>query len=60
YYPEPLPSPIPNVIFDPFSELEFELNSNMQRQMIEVEIATEAIKKFKPDLLLLDGSIVPH
>jgi hypothetical protein len=60
YYPEPLPSPVPNVIFDPFSELEFELNSNMQRQMIEVETAIETIKKFKPDLLLLDGSIVPH
>jgi hypothetical protein len=60
YYPEPLPSPIPNIVFDPFSELEFELNSNMQRQMVEVETATETIKKFKPDLLLLDGSIVPH
>jgi ribosomal protein S13 len=60
YYPEPLPFPIPNIVFDPFSELEFELNSNMQRQMIEVETASEAIEKFKPDLLLLDGSIVPH
>ncbi|MEM5879423.1 MAG: DNA double-strand break repair nuclease NurA [Candidatus Aenigmatarchaeota archaeon] len=60
YYPEPLPSPVPNVVFDPFSELEFELNSNMQRQMIEVETATEVIKKFKPELLLLDGSVVPH
>jgi hypothetical protein len=60
YYPEPFPSPTPNIVFDPFSELEFELNSNMQRQMIEVETATETIKKFKPDLLLLDGSIVPH
>jgi hypothetical protein len=60
YYPEPLPSPVPNIVFDPFSELEFELNSNMQRQMIEVETAIETIKKFKPDLLLLDGSVVPH
>jgi ribosomal protein S13 len=60
YYPEPMPSPIPNVVFDPFTELEFELNSNMQRQMIEVDTACEAIKKFRPELLLLDGSIVPH
>ncbi|MEM5766163.1 MAG: DNA double-strand break repair nuclease NurA [Candidatus Aenigmatarchaeota archaeon] len=60
YYPEPMPPPIPNVVFDPFSELEFELNSNMQRQMIEVETAKEVIEKFKPNLLLLDGSIVPH
>ncbi|MEM5829556.1 MAG: DNA double-strand break repair nuclease NurA [Candidatus Aenigmatarchaeota archaeon] len=60
YYPEPLPTPIPSIIFDPFSELEFEFNSNMQRQMVEVETAKEVIEKFKPNLLLLDGSIVPH
>jgi hypothetical protein len=60
YYPESLPSPIPNVILDPFSELELEFSSNMQRQMLEVETAIETIKKFKPDLILLDGSIIPH
>jgi len=60
YQPDSIPFPIPNIIHDPFSDLDFELNANMQRQMIEVETAIETIKKFKPEILLLDGSIVPH
>lgn len=60
YHPDSLLSPVPNVISDPFSDLDFELDSSMQRQMLEVETATETIVKFKPDLLLMDGSIVPH
>ncbi|MEM5836638.1 MAG: DNA double-strand break repair nuclease NurA [Candidatus Aenigmatarchaeota archaeon] len=60
YHPKPWPSPTLNLVFDPFSELEFEMNSNMQRQISEVEIACETLEKFKPDLLLMDGSIIPH
>jgi len=60
YYPEALTSPEPRVVFDPFSDLEFEMNSNMERQSVEVRIAREVIEKFKPDILFLDGSIVPH
>lgn len=60
YHPKPWPSPTLNLVFDPFSELEFEMNSNMQRQIAEVEIACETLEKFKPNLILLDGSIIPH
>ncbi|MFH8092953.1 MAG: DNA double-strand break repair nuclease NurA [Candidatus Aenigmatarchaeota archaeon] len=60
YHPKPWPQPILNLVFDPFSELEFEMNSNMQRQINEVEIACETLEKFRPDLLLMDGSIIPH
>jgi hypothetical protein len=60
YYPDSLPSPIPKIVFDPFSDLEFEINSNMERQIAEVNTAAEAIEKFKPEILLMHGSIVPH
>lgn len=60
YYPDALPSPIPHIVFDPFSDIEFELNSNMERQATEVNTAREAIEKFSPDIMLLNGSVVPH
>lgn len=60
YYPSSIPSPELKVIVDPFSDLEFEINSNMERQMKEIEIAKEALEKFEPDILLLHGSIIPH
>lgn len=60
YYPGSLPSPIPYVVFDPFSDLEFEMNSNMERQIVEINTAREVVERFKPDFLFLNGSIVPH
>ena len=60
YYPGSMPSPVPKIVFDPFSDLEFEINSNMERQITEVATATEAIEKFKSEILLMHGSIVPH
>jgi len=60
YFPEAVPTPIPNVIFDPFSDLEFELKSNIERQITEINTASQLIEKLNPHILLLDGSIVPH
>jgi hypothetical protein len=60
YYPQPIPSPIPEASFDPFSEMEFEINANMKRQIAEVTTAKEVVEKFSPDILLMHGSIVPH
>lgn len=60
YFPSAMPSPIPKVVFDPFSDVEFEVNSNMERQIMEINTATEVVEKFKPDVLFLNGSIVPH
>lgn len=60
YYPQPIPSPVPQASFDPFSEIEFEINANMKRQTAEVITACEVVEKFSPDILLMHGSIVPH
>ncbi len=60
YHPEAIPMPIPKVVFDPFTDIEFEINSNYERQLVEIKNAKEVIEKFKPDVLFLDGSIVPH
>ncbi len=60
YYPEAMPAPSPHIVFDPFSELEFEINSNLERQISEVTTATETIEKFEPDVLFLNGSVIPH
>jgi len=60
YYPSPFPPPIPNLIFDPYSELELELSCEMERQILETSIAKEVAEKFKPEILLMHGSIIPH
>jgi hypothetical protein len=60
YFPEAIPSPVPEAFFDPFSDVEFEINANMKRQLAEVTIAQEVVEKFSPDILLMHGSIVPH
>jgi hypothetical protein len=60
YYPDSLPKAELKVVVDPFSDLEFEVNSNIERQIKEVENAREALEKFEPDILFLHGSIIPH
>ena len=60
YFPSPLPSPTPQIILDPLSELDFELEANIRRQTSEIDTALNCLKIFKPDVLLLDGSIIPH
>ena len=60
YYPNAIPSPEPRTIMDPFSDIEFEINSNIERQIKEVITATETIEKFEPDILFMHGSVIPH
>lgn len=60
YFPSPHPLPSPQLILDPLSELDFELEANIRRQISEIETALSCLKIFKPDILLLDGSIIPH
>jgi len=60
YYPNSIPTPEPRVVVDPFSELEFEVNSNIERQIKEVTIAKETIEKYEPEILLMHGSVIPH
>lgn len=60
YFPQPIPTPVPEVSFDPFSDIEFQLLANMKRQTAEVNTAVQVVENFSPDILLLHGSIVPH
>lgn len=60
YYPQSIPSPIPNIVVDPFSNLEFEVNSNIERMITEATTAAEFVQKFQPEILFMHGSIVPH
>ncbi len=60
YYPSAIPSPEPRTIMDPFSDIEFDINSNIERQIKEVITATETLEKFEPDILLMHGSVIPH
>lgn len=60
YYPDAMPSPTPKIVFEPLHEIEFEMNSNYERQIVEVSTASEVVEKFKPDIIFLDGSIIPH
>ncbi len=59
YYPDAIPSPIPIVTFDSFSDIEFEVNSNIERLKAEINTARETIEKFTPDILFLNGSVIP-
>ncbi|HDD46069.1 MAG TPA: DNA double-strand break repair nuclease NurA [Candidatus Aenigmarchaeota archaeon] len=57
----PSKSPIPAIkILEALSDLDWSYSISISRQMAEISVAIAAVKKFKPDLLLLDGSVVPH
>ncbi len=60
YYPNAMPSPETRTMMDPFSDMEFEINSNIERQIKEVETAKETIEKYEPDILLMHGSLIHH
>lgn len=60
YYPSSNPQPDPQIVMDSLSEIELSSCHNFVRQIMEVETAIEGIKKFKPDITLLDGSVIPH
>jgi hypothetical protein len=58
YYPESSPSPDIFIISDPYNDSG--LDASNERMQKETETAAAAAKKFSPDLLLMDGMIVPH
>jgi len=58
YYPESSPSPEIILVSDPYNDSGLDVNNERMRK--EIETAAEAAKKFSPDLLLMDGMIVPH
>ena len=60
YFPSAFPQPDIEIVFDPFTDEEFLLKSSLIRQKKEIITTIEAVKKFSPDIVLIDGSIVPH
>jgi hypothetical protein len=60
YHPSSVPEPDSNTIIEALSEIDLSYCLNFIRQTKEIEIAIESLKKFKPDMLLLDGSVIPH
>ena len=60
YYPTSNPVPNPKIIIDSFSDIELNSCYNFERQIMEVQSAIESMKKFKPNITFLDGSIIPH
>ncbi|HDJ96704.1 MAG TPA: DNA double-strand break repair nuclease NurA [Candidatus Aenigmarchaeota archaeon] len=59
YYPNSNPKPAVSIIFTSSSDFEFAWRSSFERQEAEINLAYEVIKKWEPDFLLLDGSLVP-
>jgi len=60
YYPSAVESPKLTIITDPYDDSDFNKSSSLERQKTEIALALEAFNRFSPDVLMLDGSIVPH
>ena len=59
YLPSRIPSPEPEIV-ETLSDLDWTYFTSVSRQRIEIRVASECIERFRPDMLMLDGSIVPH
>lgn len=59
YYPSKSP-PAKPFTMEALSDIDFAYFASVIRQQIEIQTAKECIEKFKPDVILLDGSIAPH
>ena len=60
YHPSSNPLPNPKIILDSFSDIELNSCYNFERQVMEILTTIEAMKEFKPDIVFLHGSIIPH
>jgi len=60
YFPNEMPFPRLIDVAEPLDAREFELLAGMERQLVEIELATEAFRANEVKLLLLDGSVVPQ
>ncbi len=60
YWPSAIATPTLVLISDPYNDEEWSTSSSLERQHGEIDTALNAFNNFKPDLILLDGSIIPH
>ena len=59
YYPNKMPTP-EFFFMEALSDLDWVHTTSIIRQRAEIQTAIDTLEKLKPDLLLLDGSIIPH
>ncbi len=59
YFPSKNPTPRLFTL-ESVSDIDYAYYASIVRQKLEIETAKKAVEKFAPDILLLDGSIVPH
>ncbi len=60
YFPSPLPTPKLSVFTEPLSREDFSLAANLERMEIEIDLALGIMDSREVDLLLMDGSLLPH
>ncbi|MFP4116016.1 MAG: DNA double-strand break repair nuclease NurA [Candidatus Aenigmatarchaeota archaeon] len=60
YVPEALPTPKLSVFTEPLSREDFTLAANLERMEMELNLALKAMDGESLDILLLDGSLLPH
>lgn len=58
YYPKT--NPTPEIVYSPesLSDIEFRIFWSLRRMKKEIRLSIETIKKFTPDLFLIDGSLL--
>lgn len=59
YLPSRIPSPEPEIV-ETLSDPDWAYFTSISRQRMEIRIASECMERFRPDMLMMDGSIVPH
>ncbi len=59
YYPSKTP-PLKPEVFESLSDLDFSYIANIERMHDEIRTSIKSIELFRPDMLLLDGQIMPH
>ncbi|QQG39909.1 MAG: DNA double-strand break repair nuclease NurA [Candidatus Aenigmatarchaeota archaeon] len=59
YFPDPLATPRLSVITDPYSEQDFAHAADIERMATEAHVLSN-VSTLSPDLVLADGSLVPH
>jgi hypothetical protein len=60
YYPYMNPSPEVTYTMEPLSDVEFKIFWSLRRLRRELEVSVEAIRKFSPQVFLIDGSLMIH
>jgi len=58
YYPRTNPTPEMTYSPESLSDIEFRIFWSLQRMKREVKLSIEAIRKYSPDLFLIDGSLM--